>query len=121
VVVGTCDLCQQPMISEDAHAVPVTGWTLTLPDATVTVGEWVTVARDAQAPRRATLDEVDALVGTRSLGERVQTFVGPITALPFLFLVVLLVLLVFSIWLFGANFFFSFVWNTFASRGFTAA
>ena len=120
-VVGTCDLCSQPMTSTDAHAKPVTGWTLTLPTATVTVGEWLTVATDGAAPKRVSLDEVDALVGTRSMGERVQGFVGPVSALPFLLLVVGLVLLIFSIWLFGANFFLSFIWNAFASKGFTQA
>lgn len=117
-VVGTCDLCAQPMVSTDAHAVPATGWTLELPGATVTVGEWLTITRDGESPERASLETVDALVGEHPAGQRLREFIGPVSTLPFLGILAGLVLLVVILWTFTANFFFTFIWNGFTSGGF---
>ena len=118
VVVGVCDMCAQPMVSTDPHATPITGWTLELPEARVLVGEWLSIDRGDGPAVKATIEQVDTLVGHRTTSERVRSFVGPISTLPFVAFCVALVLAMTILWLFTSNFFMSFIWFGFSSGGF---
>ncbi|MFT6143574.1 MAG: hypothetical protein ACJAZO_002066 [Myxococcota bacterium] len=106
------------MISTDPHATPITGWTLELPEARVLVGEWLSIDRGEGPPVRSTRDQVDELVGHRTTGERVQTFIGPVSSLPFVAFAFVLILVMSLLWIFTSNFFLSFIWFGFSSGGF---
>jgi hypothetical protein len=106
------------MVSTDPHATPITGWTLELPEAKVVVGEWLTIDNGDGTPIQATIDQVDALVGHRTTSERMRTFIGPISTLPFVAFCFALVLAMTLLWLFTSNFFLSFIWFGFTTGGF---
>ena len=117
-VVGTCDCCAQPMVSTTPGATPVTGWTLTLPKHTITIGEWLSITPTDGTPERVTIDAVDALVGTRNTAQSVRSFIGPLSTLPFLAFTGTLVLMMVLLWLFTGSFFLNFIWQGFNSGGF---
>lgn len=117
-IVGHCTACAQPMTSSSPGAVPLTGMTLELPFGTLTVGEWLTLTSEGGQPERvelAVLTERLEAVPRQTL----RGFIGPVTTLPFLLFVIVLVVGMVLLWTWTASFFFSFIWNGFTTHGFT--